>query len=862
MLVLIFSVQLCIHTFAADAQKTAEPDGIGLLDALGIAEENSENGDELISRAEFLAHVLAAVRETWVTESDYPVFNDVTVNHRYYNEIVYAFQKGYISGAGDRRFYPDDYISFAEAGVIMVNALGYKSVAMSNGYLGVETGLDLYKGCGYSQSAPVSRRNAKVLLYNMLMSKCPEASYTKTGSEIGYGTETLLERVWNIYTAQGIVNAAGIWSVISDYEYGSGKAVIGRTEYDAKVFPMERFFGQNVKLYFEDNDSGKSIVYAYPSNNREKIFESEDYVEADGNSLKFEKNNRILTFNIDSDANILWNFKPMSFREAKTKLGAKGTEYRLIDNDRDGRYETVILLKADVYSGGFIDKERYVISDSNLPALELKRYSECFLRNESGADISIAEMKKEWRYLVYNSEDYGFPILVSAVESYSEGKAEEINEKKRTVKLDNEEILKLSYCCKTEPSELETGKTYRFYSAPNGLVIDIEATGGSGYEAVYIISRSIDDFSGSKVKLLNEKGEKEICAVSRSVTLTDKNGEVHSGISPRELFNILDAENSALSKFVFVRRGASGELKRVIQVTDDTDKPYHKQDFEQMTSNNARRWLSARFSLENQIQLKGNTKIFIVPYSDLSAQDEKYYSVAGTEIFKNNETYRINECNPRVEDQLIGTPVVLEAGEMNADYFVVECAKGKGLDASATKYGLVVGFYNTYDSGTDETYKMIRMLDHAGNEISMKYSFTDDDFVQVGDMIQIRDTGSEATEDDVLIYYDRDKDKINYFSFYDKGTGTNEIGWRYYAGFRVTKGRVLKKTGNTAYCEVMRDNETTFVKEYISMDNGKIISFRDSGREEYTVKNIGYLEEGDEFLAAMSNGGFLYIVEN
>ena len=65
MLVLIFSVQLCIHTFAADAQKTAEPDGIGLLDALGIAEENAENGDELISRAEFLAHVLAAVRETW-----------------------------------------------------------------------------------------------------------------------------------------------------------------------------------------------------------------------------------------------------------------------------------------------------------------------------------------------------------------------------------------------------------------------------------------------------------------------------------------------------------------------------------------------------------------------------------------------------------------------------------------------------------------------------------------------------------------------------------------------------------------------------------------------------------------------------
>ena len=82
-----------------------------------------------------------------------------------------------------------------------------------------------------------------------------------------------------------------------------------------------------------------------------------------------------MTFNIDSDANILWNFKPLSFREAKSKLGVKGTEYRLIDNDRDGRYETVILMKASVYSGGFIDKERYVISDSKLSALELKQYS-------------------------------------------------------------------------------------------------------------------------------------------------------------------------------------------------------------------------------------------------------------------------------------------------------------------------------------------------------------------------------------------------------------------------------------------------------------------------------------------------------
>ena len=94
-----------------------------------------------------------------------------------------------------------------------------------------------------------------------------------------------------------------------------------------------------------------------------------------------------------------------------------------------------------------------------------------------------------------------------------------------------------------------------------------------------------------------------------------------------------------------------------------------------------------------------------------------------------------------------------------------------------------------------------------------------------------------------------------------RGTGVNEIGYRYWAGFRITKGRVLKIKDNIAYCEVMRDNESTLVKEYISLAKGKIISFRDKGREDYSVRNIGYLKEGDEFLAVMSDGGFLYIVD-
>ena len=179
-IILIFAIstQLYIYVSAADANSAdVSEEKLGLLDVLGIAEEMGENPEYSISRAEFLAWTLAALDERHKVESELPIFNDVTVNHRYYNEIVYAYQKGYISGAGDRRFYPDDYISFEDAGVIMINSMGYKAAANKAGYFNTAAALGLYKSCETGNGIPVTRKAARQMIYNMITADFTDIRY-------------------------------------------------------------------------------------------------------------------------------------------------------------------------------------------------------------------------------------------------------------------------------------------------------------------------------------------------------------------------------------------------------------------------------------------------------------------------------------------------------------------------------------------------------------------------------------------------------------------------------------------------------------------------------------------------------------
>lgn len=120
-----------------------------------IDEASKFNPQEVMTRAEFADAIIRAAREVPkdpaladpranrrvnnvnnnANEETVPRFFDVSQSHKYYESINSAFDREIISGRGDGRFYPEDYLTTADAITIIISTLGLESLAPSDGII-------------------------------------------------------------------------------------------------------------------------------------------------------------------------------------------------------------------------------------------------------------------------------------------------------------------------------------------------------------------------------------------------------------------------------------------------------------------------------------------------------------------------------------------------------------------------------------------------------------------------------------------------------------------------------------------------------------------------------------------------------
>lgn len=109
------------------------------------------NPQEVMTRAEFADAIIHAAREvpkdpTLVNprtsrrinnnndeDEITPRFFDVTPEHKYYQSINSAFDREIISGRGDGRFHPEDYLTTADAITVIISSLGLEGLAPQEG---------------------------------------------------------------------------------------------------------------------------------------------------------------------------------------------------------------------------------------------------------------------------------------------------------------------------------------------------------------------------------------------------------------------------------------------------------------------------------------------------------------------------------------------------------------------------------------------------------------------------------------------------------------------------------------------------------------------------------------------------------
>jgi len=192
----IIAVIMLVSSFAtvsaadyADVESTdSYYKAIKVLSGLGIAKGDDEgnfNPENDVKRSEMVAFVCRMMGEEDIaTASASNAFTDVAANHWAAGYIAWGVNRGVINGMGDGTFAPDASVSYQDAVVMIMRALGYDRIAKRaenggypTGYLKLASQYGVLKDAGYDNAKAATREIIAQLIYNGLTAPLVDVSY-------------------------------------------------------------------------------------------------------------------------------------------------------------------------------------------------------------------------------------------------------------------------------------------------------------------------------------------------------------------------------------------------------------------------------------------------------------------------------------------------------------------------------------------------------------------------------------------------------------------------------------------------------------------------------------------------------------
>ena len=252
------------------------------LEAIG-AIENNLDAAECVTR-ENMAEIIAYFIKLSVANSDAKTspFYDVSPKSESYGAIKALYDLGVISGDGNLNFYPQKYVTYDEAVVFIINAIGHKIFAEREG--GYPTGYHRVAiKHNMLKNLSVKKGTDNVTLtdvYRMLDAAMGAAMVETTyygGGNVHYtfsDTETFLSDVYGIRKYRGIVTGNENTRLTNGYTTLSDEQIeIDGVIYDTPGYTYSYFLGYCVDYYLKINSSSDAeLVYVEETEKRnEKI---------------------------------------------------------------------------------------------------------------------------------------------------------------------------------------------------------------------------------------------------------------------------------------------------------------------------------------------------------------------------------------------------------------------------------------------------------------------------------------------------------------------------------------------------------------------------------------------------------------
>lgn len=375
------------------------------LKALGIASEENDY-TETVTRGRAASYIAAMLNEAEGYQGYRGIFSDVDST----NENVIAIEKladlGIVRGDGNYAFRPNDYLTYNEATIMFMNALGYGLIGEKNTYREMAK-IGLMNGV-IAEYDVVNLGDLFIMMENALMENPITQTLYGATAEYQKSEQTLLYKVFDVVYSEGIIvknDLTYLWTTSGNESSIKLEAGDGIIEiYSNKMDGIRDDLGKKVRVYYYLNkDTGKKEYVHHVMKNSNKIL-SIDFSQlepartdlatfkiayyqpgkSDYTTVSLSKNYNIIYNNVTYKSNIV------DFDELSNKVGT----LELIDAASDGAYETLKIKAYDSLVVGNIYLSNNVIVDkydiNKKVDIDEKNYEKIFVYGVDGRKSELS----------------------------------------------------------------------------------------------------------------------------------------------------------------------------------------------------------------------------------------------------------------------------------------------------------------------------------------------------------------------------------------------------------------------------------------------------------------------------------------
>lgn len=406
LLIFVFAAQGCYTAVSAESTYDADElsKAVFVLNDLGIVslqEDVSIWETRKMSRGEFAEMICKAFKLK--TNSDKVYFSDVPYDMWAFKPISALAEFGYVSVPEDRKFRPDDTITYAEALKILLSASKYDIYAEYNGgfpYGYIKAASKLKLGAASDSETEVVYPTAIMLLYNVMsMGFYEPLGYSESGSvDYRESDDIIFAALWDTYIERGRLNAyygAGLNTRVNE----SDEVIIDDTKYKlAKEMYLDDCFLNETEFIYKKTDSEtKTIIYIEDAESKNDIVIDTDTLKSfDENSCSFEyyRNDTVVKKSFGRGATIIYNGSVYDgsikgIFDEFISMEKRGT--MRLKSINGGEADTLIIKSYRNFAAGYADAitNRIFNKFDSSDCIDMNDYEQVLKRNTEKAAISL-----------------------------------------------------------------------------------------------------------------------------------------------------------------------------------------------------------------------------------------------------------------------------------------------------------------------------------------------------------------------------------------------------------------------------------------------------------------------------------------